>query len=263
MEYNQVHEGVSGAAHDLHDGLEPSYEGAGQYVTDLYTSKAEQVIGTHNASTPLFLYVAFQAPHMDLQEPPAAYMSQYSGRGRVYQAGLRQDRHATYRAAAVTALDTGVGRIVDALRTAGMYDNSVIVFTTDNGGVVEGSSNFPLRGRKDTLYEGGVRGVAWVHSPLLCRSSITTSKLMYITDWFSTLLSVAGLTSLAPPGIDSFNMWTALSRGKSSPRKEIVFNLDQDNYWGTWSAAIRMGPYKLLWGQHKLLKTQVGLVSSL
>ena len=61
MEYNQVHEGVSGSAHDLHDGVEPSYEGGGQYVTDLYTSKAEQVIATHNSSTPLFLYVAFQA----------------------------------------------------------------------------------------------------------------------------------------------------------------------------------------------------------
>ena len=58
-------------------------------------------------------------------------------------------------------------------------------------------------------------------------------------------------------GVDSFDMWSALSRGQASPRREIVFNLDQDPFWGTWSAAIRMGRYKLLWGQHKLLKTQV------
>lgn len=65
------------------------------------------------------------------------------------------------------ALDAGVGAVVQALRRSGLYDNSVIIFSTDNGGVGNGASNFPLRGAKEELYEGGVRGVGFVHSPLL------------------------------------------------------------------------------------------------
>ena len=65
------------------------------------------------------------------------------------------------------ALDAGVGKVVQALKRSGLYDNSVIIFSTDNGGVGNGASNFPLKGAKEELYEGGVRGVGFVHSPLL------------------------------------------------------------------------------------------------
>ena len=60
------------------------------------------------------------------------------------------------------ALDTGVGKVVDALKAAGLYNNSIIIFSTDNGGVKTSSSNFPLRGAKESVLEGGVRGVGWV-----------------------------------------------------------------------------------------------------
>ena len=62
---------------------------------------------------------------------------------------------------------------------------------------------------------------------------------MYISDWMSTLLSVARLERLIPKNVDSLNMWPAIAMGKKSPRKEIVLNLDQDPIAGTWSAAIR------------------------
>ena len=65
------------------------------------------------------------------------------------------------------ALDAGVGRVVKALKRSGLYENSVIIFSTDNGGVGNGASNFPLKGAKEELYEGGVRGVGFVHSPHL------------------------------------------------------------------------------------------------
>ena len=65
------------------------------------------------------------------------------------------------------ALDAGVGKVVKALKRSGLYDNSVIIFSTDNGGVGNGASNFPLKGAKEELYEGGVRGVGFVHSPHL------------------------------------------------------------------------------------------------
>ena len=143
------------------------------WITDLYTRKAVEKIQNHNSSTPLFLYLAFQAPHLQIQRPPDKYMSQYSGVRDVYQRGLPHQHEPIHKAAAVTALDTGVGKVVDALKAAGLYDNSVIVFTTDNGGYENGASNFPLRAGKESFYEGGVRGVGWVHSPLLCRRGMT------------------------------------------------------------------------------------------
>ena len=243
------------------------------WITDLYTEKAVERIHNHNSSVPLFLYLAFQAPHSPIPRPPDKYMSQYKGVRSVYQAGLPNGSQAIHRAAAVTAMDVGVGKVVDfldkifvnisiikvvdALKAAGIYENSVIVFTTDNGGAADKSSNFPFRDRKESLYEGGVRGVGWVHSPLLCRTGYENNRMMFITDWFNTLLSIAGLESLLPASLDSINMWKSISRNSGSSREEIIFNLDQDNYWRTWSAAIRVGRFKLIWGQPKLLKLRV------
>ena len=90
----------------------------------------------------------------------------YQGK-KVYQDHISDDNQAAWRAGAITAMDTGVGRVVSALKEAGLYDNSVIIFTTDNGGPGTQGSNYPLRGSKEMLYEGGVRGVSFVHSPAL------------------------------------------------------------------------------------------------
>ena len=72
----------------------------------------------------------------------------------------------------VAALDDSVRQVVEALKSKGLYENSIIVFTTDNGAAAGGldqsaGSNFPLRGVKNTLWEGGVRAVGFVHSPLI------------------------------------------------------------------------------------------------
>ena len=75
--------------------------------------------------------------------------------------------HLPLHVVVLQALDTGVGAVVSALKRSGLYENSVVVFTTDNGGAIVKTSNLPLRGSKEQLYEGGVRGVGFVHSPLL------------------------------------------------------------------------------------------------
>ena len=83
------------------------------WITDLYTEKAVERIEKHNSSVPLFLYLAFQAPHSPIPRPPDKYMSQYKGVRSVYQAGLPNGSQAIHRAAAVTAMDVGVGKVVD------------------------------------------------------------------------------------------------------------------------------------------------------
>jgi len=249
--------------HDLHDGDQPSFEGQNEFSTDLYTRKAIEVIEAHKHSKPLFLYLAFQAAHMKVQKPPKKYLNLYRKNGKIqqiYQDELiieeGQEEQALYRAAAISAMDAGVQKIVNALKMADLYENSVIVFSTDNGGPTE-ASNFPFRGVKEQLYEGGIRGLAFVHSPLLEIKEKDNSRLMYITDWFSTLLHVANLDHKIPAGLDSFNMWPSISRRKDSPRKEIILNLDQDTFWNTWSAAIMVGKYKFIWGQSYLLKQRL------
>ena len=82
-------------------------------------------------------------------------------------------------------------------------------------------------------------------------------RLIYITDWFSTFLKLAGVDTKTLPPSDSKNVWRRITRNKKSRRKEIVLNLDTDPEEGLWSAAIRSGDLKLIWGQDKLLKQKV------
>jgi len=245
-------------AHDLHKNLDPTYEGVGEFSTDFFSRKAVEVIENHDDEKPLFLYLAYQAPHMNIQKPPQKYLNMYKEPGgrrsrKIYQDNLHDDSQALYRAAAISALDSGVQGVVEALKARGFYDNSIIIFSTDNGGTAD-ASNYPLRGRKEQVYEGGVRGVGFVHSPLIENPGVESQRLMYITDWMATLMHVAGLKRMIPPGLDSLNMWPSISYGKKSPRTEIILNIDQDSFWNLWSAAIITGKYKFIWGQDYLLK---------
>lgn len=94
-------------------------------------------------------------------------------------------------------LDQSVGEVVKALNDRGMLDNSIIIFTTDNGGPAAGfnlnaASNYPLKGVKNTLWEGGVRGAACMWSPLIKKSKRIALQMMHISDWLPTLLEAVG-----------------------------------------------------------------------
>ena len=116
--------------------------------------KSVETIESHDPSKTLFLYVGFQAPHGPIMKPPQKYLDMYQG--------ARVSRSHLNRAATISALDSAVGDIVDSLKKTGLYDNTLILFSTDNGGSVLRFSNLPLRGDKEYLYEGGVRGVGIV-----------------------------------------------------------------------------------------------------
>lgn len=97
----------------------------------------------------------------------------------------------------LSKLDDSVGKVVSALNKRGLLENSIIVFTTDNGGPAAGfnlnaASNWPLRGVKNTLWEGGVRGAALLWSPLINKPQRIASQRMHITDWLPTLFAIAG-----------------------------------------------------------------------
>ena len=155
--------------------------------------KAVQVIDSHDKTKPLFLYLAYQAPHGPINRPPEKYRNLF--RSKVAKS-IHYDEGRFNRASTILvgwttewggwkfaifafclqALDTGVGSVVDALKANGLFDNSIVVFSTDNGGAILDSSNLPLRGNKEQLYEGGVRGVGFVSSPLLRNTGIESKK---------------------------------------------------------------------------------------
>ena len=83
------------------------------------------------------------------------------------------------------------------MKATGQYDNTIIVFTTDNGGAVKmGASNLPFRGTKGTLFEGGTRGVAFIHYPRLVKSGYTSHNLWDGVDWLPTFMAAIGKVRL-------------------------------------------------------------------
>ncbi|KAK3801542.1 hypothetical protein RRG08_047208 [Elysia crispata] len=144
----------------------------------------------------------------------------------------------------VTAIDEAVGQIVDALEGNGLADNLLLVFTSDNGGSpYMGGNNLPLRGSKNTLWEGGTRVPTFVYSPsLLQTTGHVSNDLFHAVDWFPTFLEAAGAPSVQ--GIDGVSQWKFLTEGKSSPRNEFVYNI-----WSSGKGAIRVGDYKLIVGR--------------
>ena len=234
---------------DLRRNEEVATDAAGKYSTFLFTDEAVEIIETHEPDTPLFLFVAYQAVHSPL-EVPEQYTAQYKD--------IKNSARRTY-AGMVSCMDEGIGNITRALQNRGLWEDTVLFFSTDNGGqVYEGGNNWPLRGWKGSLWEGGMRGVGFVYSKMLDRPGQINSEMIHVTDWFPTMVHLAGGSVDGIP-LDGYNVWETLSSGKPSPRKEILHNIDPvDAYWD-WDglyepyqhcrqAAIRVGDWKLLTG---------------
>lgn len=229
---------------DMRRGFDVAYDLHGKYTTDVITSEAVKVIKGRNVSQPLFLYVAHTAVHSSNSYSPLPAPD-----STVAKIKNIDDYNRRKFAAIMHHLDQSVGSIVEALSQAGMLSNTIIVFSTDNGGPAAGfnlnaASNFPLRGVKNTLWEGGVRGAAFIWSALLQSSQVVSNQLMQISDWLPTLLHAAGGDLSLLKNIDGLNMWETLNGASTSDRVEILHNID--NIWG--SSALMMDKWKLVVG---------------
>lgn len=229
---------------DMRRGFDVAYDLHGKYTTDVITKEAVNLIKGRNASQPLFLYVAHTAVHSANSYSPLPAPDD-----TVAKIKNIEDYNRRKFAAIMTHLDVSVGSIVEALSQAGILDNTIIVFSTDNGGPAAGfnlnaASNFPLRGVKNTLWEGGVRGAAFIWSALLQSREVVSNELMQISDWLPTLLHAAGGDLNVLKSIDGLNMWNTLNGAAPSDRVEILHNID--NIWG--SSALMMDKWKLMVG---------------
>ena len=218
----------------------------GDYTTILFAKEAEKIIQEHDPKNPLFLFLSFQAPHAPLQVPKR-FLKQYK---------KIKDHNRRVFAAMVSCMDEAVGNVTRALRKRGLWEDTVLIFSSDNGGqVTAGGNNWPLRGWKASLWEGGIRGVGFANSDLIRKPGRIYKGLRHVSDWFPTLAHLAEVSVEETP-LDGVSQWASISENKAPPRKEILHNIDSvDAFWGNpdgyshcRSAAIRRGDWKLLLG---------------
>ncbi|XP_015608392.1 arylsulfatase B [Cephus cinctus] len=221
-DYRYTQGNMSG--YDMHIDDQPAYGLKHEYATDLFTNEAVRIIDNHYSQRPLYLQISHLAVHAPLEFPPDDYHEENFTHIKEYE-------RRKY-AAMVTRLDNSVGRVVSSLGDRGMLKNSLILFLTDNGGAPTGKYrnwawNYPLRGTKYTLYEGGVRGVAAIWSPLLQDVARVSDQLIHITDWVPTLYAAAGGDIRDLRELDGVNQWRALNHSGQSTSRTILLNIDE------------------------------------
>eukprot|EP00058_Branchiostoma_floridae_P019571 XP_002605061.1 hypothetical protein BRAFLDRAFT_85207 [Branchiostoma floridae] len=152
----------------------------------------------------------------------------------------------------VNAMDLNVGRIVDAMKGAGLWDNTLLIFSTDNGGWPDqGGNNDPYKGGKFTLWEGGTKGVAFVHGNMLVETGYTNNEMIHAVDWFPTIVAAAGGNTDDIEDMDGINQLDTILKGVETKRTEFVYNIDEtvDPDGDTApQGAIRVGNWKLIEG---------------
>jgi arylsulfatase A-like enzyme len=201
------------------------------YTTTLIGNEAVRVIEQAQPGKPFFLYVPFNAPHSPLQVPDE-YLNRY--------AHITNKSRRTY-AAMVDCLDEQVGRVVAALEKHGLTKETLIFFSSDNGGPVSlGATNGKLRGQKGSLYEGGTRVCAFANWPGRIQPGTIVNEPLHIVNWFPTLVKLTGAPAAQKTPLDGRDMWAAITTGSPSPNEEILINAVPT------SGAIRMGNWKLV-----------------
>eukprot|EP00041_Stephanoeca_diplocostata_P012429 m.208122 g.208122 ORF g.208122 m.208122 type:complete len:451 (+) comp18957_c1_seq5:103-1455(+) len=205
----------------------------GTYSSNLFAARAVSIIEAHSADTPLFMYLAFQAVHAPSQTTPE-YIAKYAQRIN------ESDHKRQVFAGMIGAADEGFGNVTNALKFKGMFADTVFIVTTDNGGPTTecsttGQSNFPFRGSKCSIWEGGTRGTGFLYWQGMPTSVQGTHYvgLTHAADWLPTVVAAIG-SSFTPNEtlpLDGVNLWDALMANtgvapQNPPRTEIYYVSD-------------------------------------
>ena len=224
------------------------------YVTTLFGDEAVRLIEKQDKTKPFFLYFASLAPHAPYQAPKADEDR--------YASTIKDPTRRTY-AAMITSLDDQVGRIVAALEKRGLRENTLIIFSSDNGGprsavVASGAhskeersasgvkqeslpaSNGELRGGKGSLHEGGVRVPTIFNWPARLKPGVVNEQL-HMVDIMPTALALAGAkANPADKPLDGVDIWATVAEGKPSPHEDILVNVE------AFRGAVIKGKWKLV-----------------
>lgn len=201
------------------------------YSTDLIAKESVRLIQSYSHDKPFFLYVPFNAVHSPFQVPEE-YKKPYSE--------LPEPRRSY--AGMLAAMDEAIGKIHAALEQKGFSTNTLILFSSDNGGPAPGrvTDNGPLRGAKGGVYEGGTRVCAFVKWEGRIKAGATISTPLHAVDWYPTLLKLAGASLKQKLPLDGRDIWAVLAEGATLPVRDILLNTTPD------VGALRLGDWKIV-----------------
>ena len=194
---------------DLFENGEPVKEEG--YMTDLITERSVDFIERH-AGKPFFLFVSYNAPHWPFQPPDRRWVATPENRLE----GTREDYNGM-----VKRIDDGVGQILDVLEKRGLSENTLVIFTSDNGGE-RLSRTAPFFNHKATLWEGGIRVPGLVRWPKHLPSGKTSGQAVITMDFSATILAATGSTPPEGRTLDGINIVPILS-GKEPPQERIFY----------------------------------------
>lgn len=219
-----------GRTHDFYENDSLIYpEG---YLTDLFSQKAIAFVKQkHNK--PFFLTLTYNAPHWPWQGP--------TDRPYMDSVDFRKGGSPTIYAAMMKSLDDGVGEIMKTLDDNGLANQTIVIFTNDNGGE-RYSDNGGLAKAKSTLWEGGIRVPAFVRWPNKINAGIITQQVSITMDWTTTILSVGKAKANNNFPLDGIDLMPIMTKKKKTVERTI--------YWRTFQRAkqkaIRDGKWKYL-----------------
>lgn len=224
----------------------PVFEDKGkEYLTDKLTDYAVEFLSKQTSQRPFFLYLAYSAPHV-LLVPRADKLGKFLHRS----ARFNGKYNASY-AAMLLSMDEGIGRVLRQLKQQGFDDNTLVVFTSDNGGLgmpeagPQPTDNAPLRLWKGHVYEGGIRVPMIMRWPGVIAASTTTDQYVTGTDFVPTFMELLG----SPKAMQDGQSFAALLRNPSATyvRGPVFWHYPHfSNQASHPAAAIREGDYKLI-----------------
>lgn len=212
------------------------------HATDLFTGWAcDYLTERAKVGAPFFLYLAYNAPHDPLQPPP-----EWLAKVKQREPGMTEKRAKLV--ALIEHLDAGIGKVLDTLDRTGLATNTLVIFTSDNGGVVaNGANNGPWRGGKQHMYEGGLRVPGMVRWPGVVKPGSRTERMTLTMDILATACETAGVTPAS--GMDGVSFLPALvGKERSSPKRDLYFVRREGGpaYGGKTIEAFRRDDWKLV-----------------
>ncbi|MEZ5039675.1 MAG: sulfatase-like hydrolase/transferase [Saprospiraceae bacterium] len=204
-----------------------------EYLTDALSREAVHYIQKYK-DDPFFIYLAYNAPHAPLQATEK-YLKRFEH--------IQDKKRKTY-AAMVSAVDDGVGRVLDQLAALGLDDNTIVVFLSDNGGPIQAnaSDNGPLRGKKGQLFEGGIRVPFAMSWPGKIPSGIKYEKAVLSLDIFATIIAQSDRKIPLKHALDGVNLLPFLTGEQTGlPHEMLAWRV-----FDRKETAIRFGDNKLI-----------------
>ena len=233
----------------------------GEYLPDRLTNECINLIEKEKDSEkPFFLYLCYYTVHTPIQASKR-HIEHYNKKMKDFPSPapikerdgktLASQNNPAY-ASMVTAMDENVGRLLDKIKEFGLDDETIIIFTSDNGGLstkksVGPTCNLPLRAGKGWCYEGGIRVPLIIHAPGVTKAGSVSNEAVTSMDFFPSILDLAGIAPQPQNHVDGKSLVKVLKENSSLNRDHLVWHYP--HYHGsTWKpgAAIRSGNWKMI-----------------